>query len=57
VSGPRSTLVQNECRNREADEAEDSYETEDTVDEDGDAAVSLRMVAEFGDESPGGFLD
>lgn len=57
MSGPRSTLVQNDCRNRETDEAEDSYETEDTVDEDGDASISLRVVAEFGDKSLGGFLD
>ena len=43
--------IQNESCDCEADETEGSQETEDTVDEDGDATISVCVVAEIGDKS------
>jgi len=58
VNGVLGILAtQYEGRDREADEIENSQETENAVDEDGDTTVVLRVVAEFGDASPWGFLD
>ena len=52
VRGIHEILAQNESCGRETDEAEGSQETEDTVDEDGGATISVCVVAEISDKSP-----
>ena len=50
VRDVHGTLAQTERRYRETDEIEDSKETENTVDEDGDTAVARRVVADSSGE-------
>jgi len=57
VGGAGETLAQNESRDCETDETESGQEAEKTVDEDCDAAILLRVVTEFCDESPRDLLD
>ena len=57
VGGAGEALAQNESRDCEANETEDGQKTENAVDEDSDAAILLRVVTEFGAESPRDFLD
>jgi len=47
----------NESCDGETDQAENSQETEKAIDEDGDAAATLYVVAEFCDESLRNLLD
>ena len=57
VRGIHEILAQNESCGRETDEAEGSQETEDTVDEDSNTAISICVVTEFGDKSPRDLLN
>ena len=49
--------TQNDGGDGETYETENGYEAENTVDEDGDAAVAIRVVTEFGEASLRGLFD